>query len=101
MKKISPFPAQTSFHEQWGRRGCLSVLSCSSAPALWDQQGQEQGRDAFSHSNSPLKVFSQSAKARYRNVTICARVQFALGLKVVAVVPPVMPFPVAHRTALA
>ena len=40
-------------------------------------------------------------RQRYRNVTIWARVQFALGLKVVAVVPPVMPFSAAHRTALA
>ena len=34
----------------------------------------------------------QSTKARYRKVTIWARVQGALGLKVVAEVPVVMPF---------
>ena len=38
---------------------------------------------------------------RYRKVTIWARVQFALGLKVVAVVPAVIPFSTAHRTASA
>ena len=41
-----------------------------------------------------------SAKARHKKVTICARVQSLLGLKVVALVPPVMPFSAAHRTAL-
>ena len=36
---------------------------------------------------------------RYRNVTICARVQGASGLKVFAPVPPVMPFSAAQSTA--
>jgi len=38
--------------------------------------------------------------ALYRKVTTCARVQPALGLKVVALVPPVMPSAFAHSTAL-
>ena len=38
--------------------------------------------------------------ALYRKVTIWARVQAASGLKVVSVVPFVMPCSVAHRTAL-
>ncbi len=37
--------------------------------------------------------------ARNRKVTICARVQGALGLNVVALVPAVMPFSAAHSTA--
>lgn len=40
-------------------------------------------------------------KKRYRKDTIWARVQVLLGLKVVALVPLVMPFSAAHRTALA
>lgn len=39
--------------------------------------------------------------ARYRKVTICARVQGSLGLKVVAVVPLVMPLSAAQATAAA
>ena len=39
--------------------------------------------------------------ARYRKVTPCARVQMSSGLKVVSVVPLVMPFSTAHATALA
>ena len=41
-----------------------------------------------------------SPRKRYRNVTIWARVQSLLGEKVVAVVPTVIPFSKAHRTAL-
>ena len=41
-----------------------------------------------------------SASALQRNVTIWARVQSLLGLKVVALVPSVMPLVTAHRTAL-
>ena len=37
--------------------------------------------------------------ARHRNVTICARVQDASGLKVVSEVPEVMPFSTAQATA--
>ena len=36
---------------------------------------------------------------RQRNVTICARVQETLGLKVVSDVPEVMPSSTAHSTA--
>ena len=39
-------------------------------------------------------------RQRYRKVTLCARVQSASGLKVVAEVPLVMPFSTAHSTAL-
>ncbi len=39
------------------------------------------------------------AIARYRNVTICPRVQMVSGLKVVALVPAVTPFSIAHATA--
>ena len=38
-------------------------------------------------------------KKRYRKVTIWARVQSALGLKVVSVVPLVTPLATAHMTA--
>ena len=38
---------------------------------------------------------------RYRKVTICARVQSALGLKAAAAVPEVMPFSTAQDTASA
>ena len=41
-----------------------------------------------------------SVSALQRKVTIWARVQSLLGLKVVAVVPAVIPFSTAHRTAL-
>lgn len=44
---------------------------------------------------------SYSAISRYRKVTTCARVQVALGAKVVAVTPPVMPSSAAHATASA
>ena len=37
--------------------------------------------------------------ARQRKVTICARVQETLGLKVVSDVPEVMPSSTAHSTA--
>ena len=40
-----------------------------------------------------------SAKARQRKVTISARVQVLLGLKVVSVVPVVIPRSTAQRTA--
>ena len=40
------------------------------------------------------------AMVRYRNVTTWARLQFSVGLKVVAVLPLVIPFSTAHRTAL-
>lgn len=39
------------------------------------------------------------ANARYRNVTICARVQVVSGEKVVGVVPPVTPASTAQLTA--
>ena len=42
-----------------------------------------------------------SAKAAYRKITIWPRVQEALGLKVVSVVPAVRPVSIAQRTALA
>ena len=51
-------------------------------------------KGSFVRSYSPPKQLN-------KKVTICARVQSLLGLKVVAVVPPVMPFSAAHRTALA
>ena len=41
-----------------------------------------------------------SVSALQRKVTIWARVQFAAGLKVVVLVPSVMPLVTAHRTAL-
>ena len=41
-----------------------------------------------------------SSRQRNRKVTIWARVQSLLGLKVVALVPPVMPFSAAYRTAV-
>ena len=44
---------------------------------------------------------SYSPRQRNRKVTIWARVQLLLGLKVVALVPPVMPFSAAQTTALA
>ena len=37
--------------------------------------------------------------ARYRKVTICARVQGSFGLKVVSLVPVVMPSQAAQMTA--
>ena len=37
--------------------------------------------------------------ARHRKVTACARLQLALGEKVVAEVPVVIPFSTAHSTA--
>ena len=45
-----------------------------------------------------VRAYSTS-KQRNRNVTIWARVQPLLGLKVVAVVPPVTPLATAHMTA--
>lgn len=38
--------------------------------------------------------------SRYRNVTICPRVQLMSGLKVVSLVPFVIPFVTAQQTAL-
>ena len=40
-------------------------------------------------------------RPRYRNVTICARVQFVTGLNIPPPVPPVIPRSTAHRTASA
>ena len=40
-----------------------------------------------------------SPRQRYRKVTIWARVQLVLGLKVVSLVPLVTPFSTAHWTA--
>ena len=42
--------------------------------------------------NRSFRFDASSPDARYRNATICARVQTALGLKVVSVVPLVIPF---------
>ena len=48
----------------------------------------------------PLTPFLyHPAKVRYKNVTICARVQEADGENVVALVPLVIPFATAQRTA--
>ena len=46
-----------------------------------------------------LPVTAGEPALRHRNVTIWARVQGALGLNVVSVVPWVMPFSTAHSTA--
>ena len=45
--------------------------------------------------------YAYAARARYRKVTICARLQTASGPKVVAVRPFAMPFSAAQRTASA
>ena len=49
--------------------------------------------------NRSFRFDASSPDARYRNATICARVQTALGLKVVSVVPLVIPFSTAHSIA--
>ena len=54
-------------------------------------------RECFSHYHAP-QVFSRIS--RYRNVTICPRVQVFSGLNVVSLVPFVIPFVTAQRTAL-
>ena len=66
--------------------------------AAWKIQAQFQPTNgAYRHTRLAKPAYF--TKKRYRKVTIWPRVQVALGLKVVSLVPLVTPLATAHMTA--
>lgn len=76
--------ATAQHRRPFGRFGVLCGLQVTSCSGRW-----------------LLQQLTYSPNRLHRKVTICARVQLSLGLKVVAVVPEVTPSITAHFTASA
>ena len=83
----------------FAQRRCVALIDTKSAQSLF--QGENPIGGTIEIQGEPFTVVGAVPSARYRNVTLWARVQVALGLKVPSPVPSVMPFSTAQATALA